>query len=283
MSILNIKEGVEAHLPVCLHTIVEKKKARLDTQKMRTPISELKSRITEVPQRRDFAASIERKRATNIKFICELKKASPSKGLIRPDFNVKQIASIYSKKAVDAVSVLTEEDFFQGHLDYIKIVKECGRFPVLRKDFIFDEYQLYESCIYGADALLLIASLLSISHADHLLGCAKELGLDVLFEVHDFKELEMALLLDVPIIGINNRNLKTLDIDLNTTFSMLKDIPEGKIVVSESGISNRDAVCSMEASSAIHALLIGTSIMKASDIEGKLDELKRKDKDGSPE
>jgi indole-3-glycerol phosphate synthase len=207
-----------------------------------------------------------------IKLIAEIKKASPSKGIVRRDFDHLSIARIYEEKAVNAVSVLTEEDFFQGSLAFLPEVKNVLTKPVLRKDFIFDEYQIYESRAYEADAILLIASILDRNQAVEYLHLAGELGLSVLFEVHDFKELETALVTGSDIIGINNRDLKTLKIDINTTFNLKKEISPNKIVVSESGIKTREDVKKLE-DSGIDAMLIGTSFMEAEDIGKKIDGL----------
>lgn len=219
---------------------------------------------------RDFGSAIKRN-GEKIKLIAELKKASPSKGLIRKDFDPIKICSIYDEKNVNAISVLTEEDFFQGHLSYIKTVKDIASKPILRKDFIFDEYQIYESRVNHADAILLIAAILEKNQAKEYLHLAEELGLHVLFEVHDEYDLEKALSIDADIIGINNRNLKTLKIDLTTTFRLKKDIPRGKTVVSESGIKDRNDVIKLQ-DAGVDAMLIGTSLMEAEDIGRKIDE-----------
>jgi indole-3-glycerol phosphate synthase len=174
---------------------------------------------------------------------------------------------------VNAISVLTEEDFFQGRLEFLADVKTISLLPVLRKDFIVDEYQIVEARANQADAILLIAALLDAGQAGEYIHMAKEFGMAVLFEVHDQGELEMALEIDAPIIGINNRNLKTLQIDLNTTFTMKREIPADRIVVSESGIRTRDDVIRLE-EAGVDAMLIGTSLMESRDIGGKIDELR---------
>ncbi|MDI6802017.1 MAG: indole-3-glycerol phosphate synthase TrpC [Thermodesulfovibrionales bacterium] len=251
--------------------IVNKKRESLKHAESRTPLIDLKNRIHDMEGTRDFRSAVKRDKE-NIRLIAEIKKASPSKGLIRKDFDPAKIASIYEEKPVNAISVLTEEDFFQGYLSYIQIVKGITRKPVLRKDFIFDEYQIYESRANHADAILLIAAILEKSQAGEYLPLAKELGLYVLFEVHDEDDLEKALVIGADIIGINNRDLKTLKIDLSTTLRLKKEIPAGKIVVTESGIKNRDDVVKLE-EAGIDAMLIGTSLMEAEDIGEKIDEL----------
>jgi indole-3-glycerol phosphate synthase len=258
-----------------LHEIVLKKKERLKDSVFHVPLSELKEIIGVVEKPRDFRSSIERHRAEKIRLIAEIKKASPSGGIIRREFDSLSIARIYETKPVDAVSVLTEEDYFQGRLTFLPDVKKATAKPVLRKDFIFDEYQIYESRAYEADAILLIASILERNQAAEYLHLAGELGLAVLFEVHDFKELEMALMTNCDIIGINNRDLTRMEIDMNTTFSLKKEIPPGRIIVSESGIRTEEDVRKLE-SAGIDAMLIGTTFMEAEDIGGKIDELMNK-------
>ena len=253
-----------------LTEIIDKKAGRLSYAKSAVPIHELKKRLTEMEGARDFRGAITG--GGKIKLIAEIKKASPSKGIIRKDFDPAKIAAIYEEKPVGALSVLTEEDFFQGHISYIKMVQDITSKPILRKDFIFDEYQIYESRVNHADAILLIAAALEKNQAQEYMHLANELGLHVLFEVHDEDDLEKALSIDADIIGINNRNLKTLKIDLSATFRLKKEIPKDKIVVSESGIRTRDDVIKLQ-NAGIDAMLIGTSLMEAADIGKKIDEL----------
>ncbi|MCL4457951.1 MAG: indole-3-glycerol phosphate synthase TrpC [Nitrospirae bacterium] len=253
-----------------LTKIIDKKAERLSYAKSAVPIHELKKHMTDMEGARNFKKAVTG--GGKIRLIAEIKKASPSKGIIRKDFDPVRIAAVYEEKPVSAVSVLTEEDFFHGHLSYIKTVKEITSKPVLRKDFVFDEYQIYESRMNHADAILLIAAALEKNQAQEYLHLAKEIGLHVLFEVHDEDDLEKALSIDADIIGINNRNLRTLKIDLSTTFTLKKEIPKDKIVVSESGIKNRDDVIRL-LDAGIDAMLIGTSLMEAEDIGKKIDEL----------
>ena len=255
-----------------LRKIVEQKKERVSYAKSVTPLAELKNAIKNIPAPLNFSKAVKRDNSP-LRLIAEIKKASPSKGLIRPDFSHTAIASIYEAKKVDAVSVLTEEDFFQGRLEFLEDVKKIVSCPVLRKDFIFDEYQIYEARAKKADAILLIAAILELKQAEEFLHLARELGLSVLFEVHDFAELETALRINAPVIGINNRNLKTLAIDLNTTFELKKEIPGDRIVVSESGIKTRDDVLRLE-EAGVDAMLVGTFLMESQDIAGKIDVLR---------
>jgi indole-3-glycerol phosphate synthase len=254
-----------------LDAITGKKKERLNHVKGRVSLRELKAKIPDVEKPRDFSGAI-RGGNGRIRLIAEIKQASPSRGLIRLNFDPLEVARIYEEKRADAVSVLTEEDFFSGDLDLIPVVKGAVTKPVLRKDFIFDEYQIYESRAYGADAILLISSLLDTVMAGEYLHLCGELGLSVLFEVHGPDELEKALRLDADIIGINNRDLKTLTVDLGTTFVLRKQIPRDRIVVSESGISKREDIIRLR-DAGVDAVLIGTSFMEAQDIGRKIDEL----------
>jgi indole-3-glycerol phosphate synthase len=240
--------------------------------KARIPSTELREVIRDTPAPLDFGSAIKRE-GEPLRLIAEVKKASPTRGLIRKDFDLGAIVAVYKQKRVDAISVLTEEDFFQGSLAYLTLVKKITALPVLRKDFIVDEYQIFEARANHADAILLIAALLEAGQAGEYLHLAGDLGMSVLFEVHDNHELEMALTVAAPIVGINNRNLKTLEIDLDTTFALKKEIPADRIVVSESGISARDHVLRLEAAG-IDAMLIGTSFMESRDIGRKIDELR---------
>jgi indole-3-glycerol phosphate synthase len=255
-----------------LENIVTKKKERLSRAKARNPLSGLKAAINDIPGPLDFENAL-RREGGRIHLIAEVKKASPSKGLIRQDFDHRAIASVYNEKKVNAISVLTEQDFFQGNLEFLSEVKRIASLPVLRKDFIFDEYQIYEARANHADAFLLIASILDSLQAEEYLHLAKELGMAVLFEVHDHEELEMALNINTPVIGINNRNLKTLQIDLNTTFALKQEIPADRIIVSESGIKSRGDVLRLE-DAGVDAMLIGTAFMESEDIGRKIDELR---------
>ncbi len=262
-----------------LNKIVEKKRERLSHVKSRTSLEELKALIKDIEKPVDFEKAIKRYTG-DIKLIAEVKKASPSKGIIRDTFDHIKIASLYEEKKVDAISVITEEDFFQGKIDFLPDIKNVTTRPVLRKDFIIDEYQIYEARANKADAILLIAYILEGKQADEYLHISRELGMSVLFEIHDFKELEMCLKVNAPVIGINNRNLNTLDLDLGTTFELKKEIPEERIVVSESGINTREDVLKLE-KAGIDAMLVGTSLMESNDIGKKIDELKGTGKEDS--
>lgn len=255
-----------------LNEILKHKREELRAVKSDVPLSELKTRIADLDKVKSFRAAVKRQQNSGIRLIAELKKASPSKGLIREDFNLPEIVSIYNRKKVAAISVLTERRFFSGSLDYLREARKMTQKPLLRKDFIFDDYQVYEARANRADAVLLIAAALEKSQLSDLYGLAKELSLDCLVEIHNYRDLDNALNCGSEIIGINNRDLVTLDISLGVTFDFLKDIPDDRTVVSESGINTRADVESVE-STRTDAVLVGTAIMKAADIGAKIDEL----------
>jgi indole-3-glycerol phosphate synthase len=231
-----------------LQEIVKNKKQELRQRKGSVPLSELKARVCDSEAVRPFGGVLRRNNREPLRLIAELKKASPSEGRIRQDFNVSDIITVYDEKDVSAISILTEEKYFGGSLDYLIQARGITKKPLLRKDFIFDDYQVYESRANGADALLLIVASLSKSQLEDLLGLSRELSLECLVEVHTLKELDTALNSGAETIGINNRDLKTLTTSLNTTFELLKDIPNDKIIVSESGIHTRQDIEAIESS-----------------------------------
>jgi indole-3-glycerol phosphate synthase len=255
-----------------INEIMEKKRQRLKEAQELVPLRDVRKKAEQAEEPRDFGAAIGREEGAPLRLIAELKKASPSKGLIRPDFDPAAIAHVYAGK-VDAVSVLTEEDYFQGGLDLIGLVRAACPQPVLRKDFIFDEYQVYEARAAGADAILLIAMALPGSQAEELMELANELEMDVLFEVHEFEDLERALEMEAPIIGVNNRDLRTLEVDLEHTLEIMREVPGGVTVVSESGISTREDVIRLEEAE-VDAMLVGTAFMLEDDIAGAIDRLR---------
>lgn len=202
-----------------------------------------------------------------------MKKASPSKGLIKADFDPVAIAKEYEAAGADAISCLTEEFYFKGSSEYLKEIRKAVNIPILRKDFIFDEYQVYEAKYIGANAVLLIAAILSAAQLERLYKLARSLGLECLAEVHSPEELEKVSALDFNILGVNNRNLKTFEVDLNTTAKLKKHIPEGKILVSESGIkTNGDMRLIRELGA--DAVLIGETLMRSSNISAELSALR---------
>jgi len=211
--------------------------------------------------------------SSEIAVIAEVKKGSPSKGIISPDFNPTAIASSYEKGGADAVSVLTDEKFFYGSLDYIPLVRQEIQLPVIRKDFIIHELQIEEASNYGADAILLIAAILDQNQIRDYLQMSTELGMDALVEVHDEKELEKSLIAGSRLIGINNRDLRDFTVDLKTTIRLRREIPDSIPVVSESGIKSREDMKMLEDES-ITAALIGETFMRSGDREAALREIR---------
>jgi indole-3-glycerol phosphate synthase len=200
--------------------------------------------------------------ASGVAIIAEAKKASPSKGVIQPDFNPEKIARNYQQGGAQAMSVLTDRDFFQGAIEYIPLVRNTVNLPVLRKEFIIDSLQIEESSAFGADAILLIAAILETEQLKEFRLQAEEAGMDVLVEVHNEAELEKSLAAESRLIGINNRNLNDFTVDLNTTFRLQKEIPVNIPIVSESGISTRDEMLRLK-KARITAALIGESLMRS--------------------
>lgn len=225
-----------------------------------------------MPATKGFKAALIPSAAGRTRIIAEVKKASPSKGVIRVDFEPVKIARIYQEKGAAAISVLTEERYFQGSLDYLAAIRGEVAIPLLRKDFIVDPFQVYEARVAGADAILLIAACLDRAQMEDLAGLAAELGLDVLTEVHNHRELEKTLLVGAEIIGINNRDLHSFKTDIATTEKLLREIPSGKVVVSESGINTRADIDRLQAVG-VHAFLIGEAMMREADIGAKLQSL----------
>jgi len=214
---------------------------------------------------RDFEAAMREKiAAASSAVIAEIKKASPSKGLLREDFVPADIAQSYAENGAACLSVLTDRQFFQGSVDYLKQARASCQLPVLRKDFILDSYQVYESRAMGADAVLLIAACLDDAQLRDLEAVALSLYMAVLVEVHDASELERALALRTPLIGINNRNLRTFEVTLDTTLALLDSVPKDRLPITESGIQTRQDVLRMTAAG-VHAFLVGEAFMRAPD------------------
>jgi len=253
-----------------LKEIMQKKKERLLLAAQSLPLEDLKARCQGLSPARPFIEAISKPRT--ISLIAEIKKSSPSRGVIRENFNLVEIAGIYQEAAVNAVSVLTEEDYFSGNLSYINEVKNIFLGPVLRKDFILEPYQVYESRFYGADAILLIADLLTKDKIAELMQIAVDLGMDCLIEVHDEKELKKVLNMKVGLIGINNRDLHTLEVDFKTTEKLFPLIPKDKVVVVESGIKSHQDVLFLKILG-VSAVLIGEAFMQAPDIKNKVEEI----------
>ena len=261
-------------IPDVLKKIVDYKTGELAATMGAVPLDEVKARLLDLEdQPRGFEAALVNSRESGwTPIIAEVKKGSPSKGVIRADFDPLEIAGIYQDNGASCLSVLTDEHFFLGHLSYLALIREQVSLPLLRKDFIFDPYQIYQARAAGADAILLIAAMLDLSRLRDFHALARELSLDVLLEVHDEAELETALQTDCNMIGINNRNLRSFAVDISTSERLAAMIPEGRIIVAESGINSREEIVRLM-DHGLHAFLIGESLMREPDIGAKLNEL----------
>lgn len=247
-----------------LDKIIETKSEVLAEQKKQTSLPTLKSQLSEIPQSRPFIDSIKMRNEKGlVSVIAEIKKASPSKGVIREDFLPVRIAKQYQENGATCLSVLTDAEYFQGSLNYLKEIRSEVDIPLLRKDFIIDQYQIYQSKIYGADCILLIVSVLSDEQLQEYKQLADELNLDVLVEVHNENEMERILPLDFSLIGINNRNLTTFEVNLETTKNLSRRL-EGKLVVSESGIRTKEDIDEILSYDVLN-FLVGESFMRADD------------------
>jgi indole-3-glycerol phosphate synthase len=248
-----------------LDTILRRKHEEVAERRERVSLFELKTRAASAPQVRGFAEAIDAKiRAGLPAVIAEVKKASPSKGVIREDFDPAAIARSYEAGGAACLSVLTDVDFFQGSDDYLRQARAACALPVLRKEFIVDPYQLYEARVLGADCVLLIAAALDDAQLSEFAFIAAELGMDVLVEVHDLDELERALPVPARLLGINNRNLKTFDVSLQTTLDLQAAVPADRVLVTESGILAPADVALMR-QAGVHAFLVGEAFMRQPD------------------
>lgn len=256
-----------------LHQIIATKVSEVNARNLSLSIDELVERNSALPSCRGFAEAINNRISQGLPAaICELKKASPSKGVIRQNFDPAWIARSYAKAGATCLSVLTDEKYFQGHDRFIGEVRTACTLPVLRKEFIIDPYQVHESRMLGADAILLIVAALEPKKLHQLSELACELGLDVMVEIHNASELEQALALPCKLIGINNRDLRTFETSLETTLSLLDSIPDDRIIVTESGIHSKYDIALMRANN-VHAFLVGESLMRAADPGSKLNTL----------
>ncbi|WP_418789952.1 indole-3-glycerol phosphate synthase TrpC [Phosphitispora sp. TUW77] len=262
-----------------LEKIVANKKLELEESKRLVTLDEIvlkctcldENRTKQYSRKMGFAFQL-RKNA-EVALIAEIKKASPSKGVIRSSFNHLEIAQTYTASGASAISVLTDRDFFLGSPDYLSDVRNTTELPLLRKDFIIDPYQLYEAKLLGADAVLLIMAILNDRQVEELMHCSAGLDLECLVEVHTEAELERALYLEAKLIGINNRNLQTFKTDLETTFRLRSMISDNKVtVVSESGINTREDVLRLK-EHGVHAMLVGEALMREDNISNKIKEL----------
>lgn len=248
-----------------LDKILATKREEIAERSQNTSLANLQAKATTADAPRGFIAALQNKIAQNQPaVIAEIKKASPSKGIIRPDFDPPAIAASYERGGAACLSVLTDTQYFQGHEDFLQAARAACNLPVIRKDFIIDPYQVYEARAINADCILLIAAALDDTQLASLYGLATELGMDVLIEVHDREELERVLPLNAPLVGINNRNLRTFETSLATSIDLLPLVPDSTLLVTESGIHNRNDVKLMH-DNAIHAFLVGEAFMRAED------------------
>jgi len=255
-----------------LSKIIQEKRKNVEEAKKLLSQKDLMDKVSRVYVKSSFKKNISRGHTINL--IAELKKASPTMGIIRGDFNPVKIAHTFQAQGASAISVLTDERFFEGRIEYLKEIKERVTIPILRKDFIIDEYQIYESVLWGADAILLIADILTTEELERFLELSKTLGMDVLCEVHNEEDIQKALDAGASIIGINNRDLHTFKVDINTTQRLIRFIPDSKVKVSESGIKTYEDVMFLK-SIGINAVLIGTVFMAADDIAQKVRDIMR--------
>lgn len=257
-------------MPTILDEIVAKKRQEIDAAKASIPEVELARRCEALPGVRDFEGSL---RNTGMRIIAEVKKASPSAGTIRADFDPVAIARVYEAHGADCLSVLTDKHFFQGDLAYLTAIHEAVALPVLRKEFILDRYQLLEARAAGADAVLLIAEILPDGELKRLYDAARAIGLHVLVELHDAEQLQRVIDCGATLIGINNRDLRTFHTSLDHTLTLLPKVPPNCCVVSESGIKTNGDLLKLEAAG-VKAVLVGESLMRAADIGLALDQLR---------
>ncbi len=255
-----------------LGQIIQQKKKDLEELKRRLPIQRLKQAVQHAVRSplRSFKKAVQSAQGLNL--ICEIKKSSPSGGILCEDFQPLRIAALYEAGGAAAISVLTEPHFFKGRPSYLRTIRQVTTLPLLRKDFILESYQLYETALLEADAYLLIASILTESELAALLALGRELKMDALVEVHTEEDLQKALGAGAEIIGINNRNLRTLEVDPKLSKALLPHIPKGKVVVVESGLSTYDELMEYK-SLGVSAFLIGTALMKSPNMLQKLQSL----------
>jgi len=252
-----------------LDKIIAKKREEVEQRRKAAPMTYLQERIARQKPALDLALAL---KGDHVRLIAEVKQASPSRGVLSPNFNPTKLARTYTEGGAAAISVLTETEYFMGSIEHLAAIKEVVGLPLLRKDFIFDPYQVYESRAYGADALLLITAILSQGQLRELVSLSHSLGLGCLVEVHNEGEVERAVLSEAKIIGINNRDLNTFVVDINTTRHLRPLVPKKKIVVSESGIKSRKDMEKL-GKWRVDAVLVGEALITAGDIRAKMKEL----------
>lgn len=253
-----------------LDRIIREKEKELKEKKSERYLSELNAKIKDLPASKGFNRSLNQSK--EIGLIAEVKKASPSRGLFRTDFDPASIAAIYQRAGANAISVITERNFFHGKMEFLPIIKEKVEIPLLQKDFIIDEMQILEGRNNGADAVLLIAAILGKNQLSDYIDMAMEWGVEPLVEVHTEEDLYKTLSTRTEIIGINNRDLNTFETDINNTLRLIGSIPERYTVVSESGINSREDVLLLKGYG-IDAILVGEALIRSNDLEGKVKEL----------
>ena len=253
-----------------LSEILARKREEVELSRRRLPLGELKRRLQNSPPPRDFIGAIER--AERPALIAEVKRASPSGGILRQDYVPEALARAYEANGAACVSVVTDEKYFQGTLEHLSAVRSTVSLPVMRKDFIVDEYQLYESRVAGADAVLLIMAALKRSELEYLLSVAWSLGMAGFVEVHDEEELDEALKTQARLLGINNRDLHVFRTDLNTTLRLMPLVPPDRLVISESGIKTRADVLRLR-EAGVHGILVGESLVREPDVGAKVRQL----------
>ena len=252
-----------------LDEIVAAKKNELERRKQKVPLSFLASKIPGLPSTRSFEDALIK---PGISLIAEIKKASPSAGIICKEFNPSKIAKIYEGNKASAISVLTEEKYFSGNINLLSQIKKITKIPILQKDFILEKYQIYEARLYGADSILLIAAILSGKKIEDFFTLAHQLGMSAILEVHNNEDLKKVLVTEAKIIGINNRNLRTLKVDIGTTLKLREKIPSGKIIISESGIKDYKEIQLLK-KCGIDGILVGETLLQSKNIVEKMKEL----------
>jgi indole-3-glycerol phosphate synthase len=257
-------------MPTILDKIVATKRGEIERAKLAVPETQLRATLTDAPPVRDFFTPLAT--GSRVKLIAEVKKASPSAGIIRADFAPVGIARIYAEHGATCISVLTDEPYFQGRLEYLAQIREAVNLPVLRKDFILDTYQLLEARVHGADAVLLIAECLDDCNLRKLFNAACELGMTPLVELYEPDNLQRVFDAGATLIGVNNRNLHTFEVDLEHTIRMRDRVPDHCVLVAESGIKTHQDVQRLEAAG-VDAILVGESLMRESDIGNAVDRL----------
>ncbi|MDO4694251.1 MAG: indole-3-glycerol phosphate synthase TrpC [Eikenella sp.] len=255
-----------------LNRILNTKHQEVAAARSTCPLPEMRARAADMPPARDFVGAMRAKHAAGAAaLIAEIKKASPSKGLIRADFHPECLARVYEEAGAACLSVLTDEQYFQGSAGYLKTARAAVALPVLRKDFMVDAYQIYQARAWGADAVLLIAAALSAGELEELEGLAHELGMAVLLELHEAAELDKCRRLSTPLRGVNNRNLRTFEVSLQHTLDLLPELA-GHMVVAESGIRHREDVQYLRGHG-VHSFLIGETFMRAEDVGAEVGKL----------